>query len=97
MKYQKGQSGNPEGRPLGTPNKTTEELRNTVQAFIENNIETMQVNFDLLEPKDKLSFIEKLLNYSLPRIQSTQLDIKSNPKIEYVNVSSQFPDFPKKS
>lgn len=61
------------GRKKGIPNKTTEELRDTVQAFIENNIDGIQENFDLLEPKEKLLFIEKMLNYSLPRMQATQL------------------------
>jgi len=73
MGLQKGTTNNPNGRPPGRQNKTTEQLRNTVQTFIENNIENLQLNFDLLEPKEKLLFIEKMLNYCLPRVQSTQL------------------------
>ena len=80
------------GRELGTPNRSTEQLRQTVQVFIENNIEGMQTNFDQLEAKDKLLFIEKMLNYSLPRIQSAQLDIRTPHTIEYVNVSKQYTD-----
>lgn len=76
--FKRGISGNPAGRPQGATNKTTEELRNTIQSFIENNIQLMQENFDLLEAKDKLLFIEKMLNYTLPRMQATQLDAKIN-------------------
>jgi hypothetical protein len=74
MPFEKGNSGNPAGRPQGTRNKTTEELRNTIQAFIENNIESMQANFDQLEPKEKLMFIEKMLGYSIPKLQSLKID-----------------------
>lgn len=55
------------GRVAGTPNKTTEELRNTVQLFVERNIKKLQLNFDLLEPKEKLLFIEKMLKMVLPQ------------------------------
>ena len=73
MPFEKGNSGNPHGRPDGAKNKTTEELRNTVQSFIENNIESMQANFDQLDAKDKLMFIEKILSYTLPRLKVTEL------------------------
>jgi hypothetical protein len=68
-----GQTNNINGRPKGSENKSTVKLRNTVQNFIENNIEGMQANFDQLEAKDKLIFLEKMLSYSLPRLQATQL------------------------
>lgn len=67
MGLKKGQTNNREGRPKGIPNKTTDELRATVQAFIEDNIEKLQDNFDLLEPKEKLIFIEKMLKMVLPQ------------------------------
>lgn len=70
------------GRELGTPNKSTDELRQTVQSFIENNLDSMQANFDLLEPKEKLLFIEKMLNFSLPRLQATQLTAQVTPIVE---------------
>lgn len=92
------------GREAGTLNKTTSELRNTIQSFIEKNIDEMQKNFDLLEPKDKLMFIEKLLNYTLPKahdlIINDNRDLqppvfifkKFNNEIPCINVSKQFPD-----
>jgi len=54
------------GRTKGTPNKTTEELRGLVQNFLENNIERLQEDFDLLEPKDRLNFIEKIMKLVIP-------------------------------
>jgi len=61
------------GRVQGTPNRSTDELRQTIQSFIENNLENLQINFELLEAKDKLMFLEKMLQYSLPRLQATTL------------------------
>ncbi len=63
----KGFTNNPHGRPKGTPNKATKELRRTFQAFIENNIENLQADFDQLEPKDRFQVMEKLLQYVLPK------------------------------
>ncbi len=57
---------NRKGRPKGKPNKTTEELRSLFQSFIEANIETLQSDFDQLEPKDRLTFIERLARLVLP-------------------------------
>jgi hypothetical protein len=73
-----GQTNNIYGRPKGSLNKSTDELRQTVQSFIENNIDSMQSNFDLLEPKEKLLFIEKILCYTLPKMQAVQMNAEIN-------------------
>jgi hypothetical protein len=78
MGLHKGQTNNINGRPKGSENKSTDKLRNTVLTFIENNIEGMQANFDQLEVKDKLMFLEKMLSYSLPRLQATQLKVETD-------------------
>lgn len=77
----KGTVNNPNGRPKGTPNKSTDELRTLLQSFIDTNIETMQADFDALEPKERLSFIDRLLKHVLPaplqelaRLTDEQLD-----------------------
>lgn len=57
---------NRKGRPKGSPNKSVEEVRNLVQQFVENNLETLQADFEQLEPKDRLMFIERLLKHVLP-------------------------------
>lgn len=54
------------GRPKGAQNKSVEQIRKTVKDFIANNIETIQADFDSLEPKDRLNFIEKLFKHILP-------------------------------
>ena len=54
------------GRPKGSPNKTSEEIRVMLQDFIDANLETLQADFDLLEPRERLGFIERLLKHILP-------------------------------
>lgn len=69
------------GRKAGTVNRSTDELRNLLQAFIDTNIETLQADYEALEPKDRLNFIERLLKHVLPaplqeleRLTDEQLD-----------------------
>ena len=66
-RYKPGQSGNPAGKKKGTPNRTTEQLRAAVQAFIEKNFDSIQVEYDQIKkPSEKLNFIVSLLKYILP-------------------------------
>lgn len=67
MPFKPGQSGNPQGRKKGSKNKTPEQVRKSVQVFIEKNMKHIQADFDQLEPKDRLVFIERLLRHILPK------------------------------
>lgn len=73
MAQKKGQTGNPNGRPKGSPNKATKDLRQWINAFIESQTERIQQDWKLLEPKDRIVLFEKLLKYSLPTLQATNL------------------------
>lgn len=68
--------GNP-GRPKGTKNKATHDLRAAIGAFLDKNWPKVQKEFDQLEPKDKLQFIDKMLAYSLPKLAAMQMDVTS--------------------
>ncbi len=66
MGLQKGMTNNPAGRPAGTPNRTTTEIKQLLVEFLNTNIASLQNSFDLLEPKDKLQFIRDLAKICLP-------------------------------
>jgi len=80
MAPRKGTVNNPAGRPKGSANRSTDELRNVFQAFLETNLETMQRDFDNLESKDRLSFIERIAKMIIPppltldKLTDSQLD-----------------------
>lgn len=69
----KGKTNNPNGRPKGTPNKITTDLRQSIQSFLNANWDSVQAEFDQLEAREKLSFIEKLLKYAVPALQATTI------------------------
>lgn len=73
MAFKKGQSGNRAGRPVGSKNRATTDLRKSIQQFIDTNWKDVQATFNKLEPKDKLQFLDRLLAYSLPKLQATTL------------------------
>ena len=54
------------GRPKGTPNRTTEQIRGMIEDFISKNLKDIQKEYDKLEGKDKLVFLERLLKHAIP-------------------------------
>lgn len=69
----KGQTNNPHGRPKGVPNKVTNDLREWITNFLEDNREQIQNDWKNLDPKDRIVLFEKLLKYALPTLQAMQL------------------------
>lgn len=96
MPYTKGLSGNPNGRKKGVPNKITQDLRGSLQSFLETNEATFQATFDQLEPKDKIRYYIDLLPFVVPKLQSTQLMVEDNspPVVVTINKDNifKFPD-----
>lgn len=74
MPFEKGNSGNPDGRPKGTNNKLTKQLRETINDFLETNFETVINDFEKLTPKERLKFYCELLQYGLPKLQAVQME-----------------------
>lgn len=74
MAFKKGESGNPSGRPKGSINKTTFELRGLIADFLSNNFEKISTDFELLQPKDRIKYYCELLNFGLPKLQTTILE-----------------------
>ena len=71
-KWQKGQSGNPNGRPEGSKNKSTKQIRESIQQLVENNIESIQESLDSMSPKDKMKYIIDLLKLVLPTLRPVE-------------------------
>lgn len=67
--FKVGGIANPNGRPAGTPNKITSDMRGKVVTILENNWETIQADIESLDPVQRLAFLERLMSYAIPKLQ----------------------------
>jgi predicted component of type VI protein secretion system len=74
MAFKFGVSGNPDGRPKGSTNKTSIQLRETINNFLETNFEKIVLDFAKLKPNERVKFYTDLLNYGLPKLQAVQIE-----------------------
>jgi len=58
------------GRQKGTPNRMTKELRVLLKDIMYQELEEVQERFSLLEPKQRIELIIKLMPYILPKVNS---------------------------
>lgn len=72
------------GRKKGTPNKDTKELREKISDLIDNNFENIQSDIDQLEPKERLDFLTKLFEYSLPKLSRTEINADVTAKTQNI-------------
>lgn len=67
------------GRKKGTPNKSTilgkEVLVSLLSDYSASGL--MTSDFMALDPKDRLMIAERLMQYTMPKMQSTAVDLKS--------------------
>ena len=81
MGLPKGKTNNPNGRPKGSQNRTTKEIKELLNNFISDNLDDLQAEYNNLDAKEKLQFFERVLKYVLPQ----QRDI--NQTIDVSNLS----------
>ena len=67
MPFKKGRSGNPDGRKLGKPNRTTTELKELLQSALEGELENIPKVMESLPAKERIEMLSKFLSYILPK------------------------------
>lgn len=68
------------GRKKGTPNKTTTLGRQVITSLLGDYADSglMNADFMALEPKDRLIIAERLMQYTLPKMQATAIDLAAS-------------------
>ena len=67
-KFKKGNDPrrNTGGRPKGSPNRTTDEIRAMIGQFLSDNLGDLQADFDSLDPYQRLTLFDRLVKHILP-------------------------------
>lgn len=88
MPQPKGKTGNPNGRPKGSPNKATKSVREWLSKLIDDNREQIKKDLASLEPKERLQVLEKFMQYTVPKMQSVEarvdIDRLSDSQVDQV-------------
>lgn len=77
MPFKKGMNRSG-GREKGTANKITTELRSMISDFLTNEWESVMTDFKQLQPKERLIFYERLLQYCIPKNSKVDNDSEEN-------------------
>jgi len=67
MKFQKGNSGNPAGRPKSI-REGQNEIREMLFNFMKANFNEVFTDLDTLSPKDRIRFYIQMLKHTEPRL-----------------------------
>ncbi len=65
------------GRKKGTPNKVTQTMREKIKDILDNYVDSGLMDSDLqkVKPVERLMIAEKLMQYSIPKLQSVEAEI----------------------
>ena len=70
------------GRQKGTPNRITKELRTLLKDILYQELEQVQERLELLEPKERIELLIKLMPYVLPKV--TSVSHTTNEPLDWV-------------
>lgn len=87
--YKKGESGNPNGRPKGSRNRSTEEMRELIKKVVDNNLENLENDLSRMSPANRWTIIQKLSQYFMPTLSKT--DNQNNNSGE-LNITIKYKD-----
>jgi hypothetical protein len=73
---------NRNGRPRGTPNKTTNEIKVMFQLLLENNIDKLQGDFDKLQPSERIRYFLDLASFVIPKQKAIEIKEERESKFE---------------
>jgi len=80
------------GRPPGALNRTTEQMRLTINRAVNNTLNTIQSDLEELKKTDPVKALElsmKLMEYAMPKMRSIDLkgSIEVDARIQQISVN----------
>jgi hypothetical protein len=81
-----GEVRNPNGRPKGTPNKTTAEMKMIISDVVSKNLEKLEEDFLKVSPATRISLLEKWAKYVIPTLSQQDVSQVIDGKIN-VNIT----------
>ena len=91
--FKKGKdwNGNQFGRPKGSKNRSTEMMKVNIQRMINEGLDYMKEDYHNIreeDPAKALSLLLKLMEYSLPKLKSVDMQLEADVKntIEQIKV-----------
>ena len=90
-KFEKGHTL-AKGRPPGALNRTTEQMRLTINRAVNNTLNTIQSDLEELKKTDPVKALElsmKLMEYAMPKMRSIDIQgtMEVNAKIQSINLN----------
>jgi hypothetical protein len=79
------------GRTKGTPNRTTNEIRERFQKLVDDNLTQLENDIKDLEPKERIKTILELSKFVLPTLKATELTTSTENDLKPVRII--FKDF----
>lgn len=79
MPFEKGKPNPNAGRPKGSQNKGTEQLRKKIATLTEKNYPRLSEALESIEAENPAKFVElylRLLSYTLPQLQAIKQEIE---------------------
>ena len=80
------------GRPPGALNRTTEQMRLTINRAVNNTLNTIQSDLEELKKSDPVKALElsmKLMEYAMPKMRSIDLkgSIEVDARIQQISIN----------
>jgi hypothetical protein len=87
MAFKKGESGNPNGRKKGVPNKSTAEIKEIITRIVGNQLEHIEKDLDRIrknDPAEAMRLSSKFIDYVLPKQTKMEIEGELTHKVEKV-------------
>ena len=77
---------NKAGRPKGSMNKATQEIRQKYLELIQNNFEQIEIDIKSLRSSERIKAIIELSKFVLPTLKSTEMSLSNETKFQAIEI-----------